>query len=606
MKKTLQRFARSITKRRQQLGAWAHLPGMSHVLHSVATLCVDKPYDVWLRQEMAGRAARYPYKPETGLLSLITPVWNTPIQYLRVLAKSVIRQRTAQPFEWVVVDNGSQSDESRAYLKRVICARPWVKYLPVEQNVGIVRALHMALEHATGRYVLPVDHDDFLYPDCISIVTSMIQSGNYPALLYSDEDFLCGEWSLDPYIKPHWDPVLFLNSAYTAHLGVIDRRLGLSLGIYTDPTVDGSPDWDAFARFFAAGYSPVHIPEVLYSWRMHAGSTASNMSSKSHIHSSQQSVLNRYLETVGKSDQIAVELSPLFQGTPDWRFMRQQVAPCPLSVIVLGGSNRPGDRHPVLETLDWRGHIAIGFSLQRSLRDLAQVVSRHAQHDGLVAFVSDDLKIHHPEWAWQALGLIELHSDVAIIGGRICRPEGTVMDAGRQFGYGRGCDCPDRDRITSDPGYHAQMFKERSVDAVPIRFSVFKARFLCELLANRVLQKHATLCNLGPWAGAAARRRNLRVAYSPFLAATTSDDWSLRVSEADLREFVRYNSDVLNEARHYPAHLDATGERPYREARSSQRDRHLAKLYRVSGIQLSSAKKAAAPKLSAFSGSGSD
>lgn len=144
MKRTLQRFGRSVAKRRHRLGSLAHLPGLRHALHSIMALSADKPYDVWLRQELTRRATRYPYVPEAGLLSLITPVWNTPSRYLRVLAKSVLRQRTSQPFEWVVVDNGSHSDESHAYLKKVISKDPRVKYLPVEQNVGII------LRHAPG------------------------------------------------------------------------------------------------------------------------------------------------------------------------------------------------------------------------------------------------------------------------------------------------------------------------------------------------------------------------------------------------------------------------------------------------------------------------
>jgi hypothetical protein len=283
--------------------------------------------------------------------------------------------------------------------------------------------------------------------------------------------------------------------------------------------------------------------------------------------------------------------------------MRKQNSSCPLTIIVLGGSTRAGDHHQVLQSLDWPNAVALDFSLHRSLHDLARVVERHARHDGLVAFVSDELEIQHPEWAWQALGLTELHSDVAIVGGRISRPDGTVMDAGRYFGYGRGCDCPDRGRQINDPGYHAQFFKQRSVDAVPLQFCMIKAKFLGRLLAARRLRKNATLFNLAAWAGAAARRRNLRVVYSPFLAATMSEDWNLRVSEEDLREFVRHNADVLGESRYYPAHLDASGDRPYREATRSQREQHLANICRLSGIEPDRRNQATGGQLGVFSDS---
>ncbi len=216
-----------------------------------------------------------------------------------------------------------------------------------------------------------------------------------------------------------------------------------------------------------------------------------------------------------------------------------------------------------------------------------------------MAFVADGIEIQHREWMWQAQGLTELHSDLVLVGGRICGPDGVVMDGARHLGYGRGCDSPDRGRPMTDVGYHAQMFKERSVDAVPLQLCVFKAEFLRELLAEPVLRNNASFSNLPAWAGAAARRRNLRVAYSPFLTAKTSEDWSLRVSEQDLCDFVHHNSDVLGEARCYPAHLDASGIRPYQEARIEQRENHLAILRSLCGIDSIPAKKKATRKSAA-------
>ena len=66
---------------------------------------------------------------------------------------------------------------------------------------------------------------------------------------------------------------------------------------------DGSHDWDAFVRFLAAGIGPIHIPEILYSWQVHEGSTSGNIDAKSYIHSSQRNVLNRFLRDRGKPDR---------------------------------------------------------------------------------------------------------------------------------------------------------------------------------------------------------------------------------------------------------------------------------------------------------------
>ena len=49
---------------------------------------------------------------------------------------------------------------------------------------------------------------------------------NYPALVYSDEDKLRDGRHVDPFEKPDWDPVLFRNCCYIAHLCAIRRERG--------------------------------------------------------------------------------------------------------------------------------------------------------------------------------------------------------------------------------------------------------------------------------------------------------------------------------------------------------------------------------------------
>ena len=140
--------------------------------------------------------------------------------------------------------------------------------------VGIIEGTRLCLEHAVNRYTATVDHDDLLTPDCIRVVSHALGPAGYPALAYTDEDKLDGDRFSSPYFKPSFDPVLFANSCYIAHLSIVDRRLALQLGAYTDKQAEGSHDWDTFVRFLLAGHTPAHIPEVLYSWRMHPASTA--------------------------------------------------------------------------------------------------------------------------------------------------------------------------------------------------------------------------------------------------------------------------------------------------------------------------------------------
>ncbi len=145
-----------------------------------------------------------------------------------------------------MLDNGSDNSATRASIERVRRERG-VRFLRSERNLGIIEGTRLCLEHAVNRYTATVDHDDLLTPDCIRVVSHALGEAGYPALAYTDEDKLDGDRFSSPYFKPSFDPVLFANSCYIAHLSIVDRQLALQLGAYTDTQAEGSHDWDTFA-----------------------------------------------------------------------------------------------------------------------------------------------------------------------------------------------------------------------------------------------------------------------------------------------------------------------------------------------------------------------
>ena len=151
-------------------------------------------------------------------MSFLTTVWNTRVEFVRALAGSLLSQAPEFDFEWVVLDNGSSDPATVGYLADLASRHKQIRYHRVERNLGIIGGMRLCLERATGRYVLPLDSDDWLYPDCLRVMAWHIPQRSYPALLFTDEDKMVGKECLGPFLKPDWDPVLFANSAYIAHL----------------------------------------------------------------------------------------------------------------------------------------------------------------------------------------------------------------------------------------------------------------------------------------------------------------------------------------------------------------------------------------------------
>ncbi|MGI8962639.1 MAG: glycosyltransferase [Bryobacteraceae bacterium] len=519
-----------------------------------------REYRLWIAERVRERQSIYREALEPGLLSVLTPVWNgSPVGYLKRLAESVADQNPSGACEWVVLDNGCTNAGLLSYLAN-LRAHSWIRVCRAETNIGIIRGLRYCLEHARGRYFLPVDADDCLYPDAFQVVTSFIRRAGYPALLYTDEDKVIGTRFFQPYLKPDWDPVLFLNSAYIAHLGVIDREKALELGAYSDSRTEGSPDWDLFVRFMIAGYTPVHIPEVLYSWRVHAHSTADDAATKPYIHSSQKSALRRFLDAQPNSAKFSVEYSPLLGGAAHWHFSRKHNNPRSLvSAVLTSGSGRNGKR----VKSDYPELRRISVRTDANVDGLAPLAKEMAAEDGFVHLIGEDVEIDverkECEWAWEALTLFELHPDAVMIGGRIRNREGVITEAGRYFGFRGACGCPDRGRSVLDPGYFGQVWKQRSVSAVSTQFAVIRAVFLLKLLA--VLPRHASLAFLGAWAGAHALRSGERIVYSPFLSGVSDLDWDSLVTPSERNLFSEVNKDLIPDRRFYSRHLSL--EKPF-------------------------------------------
>jgi glycosyltransferase involved in cell wall biosynthesis/SAM-dependent methyltransferase len=533
----------------------ASLPIFSGVTNAVCRRILPPPgdYPQWIAERLLIRRDIYPKWGEKGLLSFLTTAWNTPVQYLDEAAQSLLVQQTVGDFEWVILDNGSTDAGTRQYLRDRIAPDPRVKFSRVERNLGIIGGMRHVLEQASGRYVVPFDSDDTIQPDSVAILTESIRRHGYPAALYSDEDKLDAENSpCWPYFKPDWDPVLFLNSCYIAHMGCVDRKKALELSVYTDETCDGSHDWDTFLRFMLAGHQPMHIPEILYSWRMHQNSTAGNIHSKDYIFRSHRSVLGRFLGTRAKCDRYELRLSPLFNGTPDWWYFRKPVEPAPLLTLMLSLDPQRTDKSRHAVSCQYPGHkIEIVHARQHPCEALPFLEGR----SGLVCVMFDAVQITEPQWPWEALALTELHPDTAVIASRLVNNANYIIDASRELGFAGLYGCPDRGRHVNDPGFVAQMWKQHSAGGASSHFCVFDAAFL-----RQVLMEHRDMpiswFFLGAWAAVSAIKSGRRIVYSPFLTGITDFDVDPGVSQAEMDLFRQMNGKYLPDSRYYSRHLD--------------------------------------------------
>lgn len=518
-------------------------------------------YAKFLTEAEARRALVNHGVPEQGLFCFVTTVWNTAPAYLDVLARSLHRQLGGQVFEWFILDNGTTRSDTRDYLESLAARHSYVRLERAEKNLGIIGGMRYCLLRARGRYILPLDSDDYLHPDCLRTLAWYAQKHDYPALLYTDEDKLIGERLSDPFQKPDWDPVLFSAQCFIAHLCAIDRALALELDAYGDPAPEGSHDWDTFTRFWIAGHTPVHVPHVLYAWRLHPQSTAGgNMESKPVVFDSQRAVLRRLLAGAPAGDRFDLVPSPLFGNTPDWWLRRRRTDGRPVTTLILRSASDTGAM-PDLKLVPGIDHEIATVTMSADLAVLRALVVDAANRGRLVHLIANDTSPDNDEWAWEAIGLFDLHPDAVAVGGRIHR-DGIVLETGRFLGFGDGCGCPDRGRPMTDPGYAAQVWKPRSVSAISAMHAVFDAAFLAEALTT-AMAHGGSIPHLGAWAGGHAKRAGRRVIYSPFLSANAQIDYDALVSIPERSAFLSAFIDLMPDDVLLPAGTGLTRETAY-------------------------------------------
>ena len=248
------------------------------------------------RERMARRILELQHQP---MFSIVMPTYNTPKKFLQAAVQSVIGQ--IYPFwELCIADDHSSAPTIDA-LKQIQALDPRIKIVFRQTNGHISEATNSALSIATGSHICFMDHDDLLTPDALYQMALRIQSSD-PALLYSDEDKIDRRnVAVEPHFKPDFNYRLLLSYNYICHLLVVKRELVDRVGAF-DSRYNGSQDHDFLLRCceLTRPDQIQHVPLILYHWRAHEDSTASDLSTKNYAAVAGQAAIRDHLHRTGR------------------------------------------------------------------------------------------------------------------------------------------------------------------------------------------------------------------------------------------------------------------------------------------------------------------
>jgi glycosyltransferase involved in cell wall biosynthesis len=269
-------------------------------------------YDEWVRRfdtlqdsDRTSIRARLDRLPDQPLVSILLPTFNPPATYLTAAIESVIDQMY-ENWELCIADDASTDPHVADILARYIDRDPRIKVTTRSENGHISAASNTALAMARGMWITPLDHDDLLAEHALALAMLAWSEHQDAAVIYSDEDKIDdhGRRQL-PYFKPDFDPLLLLGQNYLTHLLFLRHDLVTAAGGYR-LGFEGSQDWDLILRM-TEGLHPsrvVHVPHVLYHWRIHDKSTASLVSTKPYALDAGQRAVTEHLARRGLAADV--------------------------------------------------------------------------------------------------------------------------------------------------------------------------------------------------------------------------------------------------------------------------------------------------------------
>lgn len=236
--------------------------------------------------------------------SIVTPVFRPRPDHLQMTIDSV-REQEFTDWEWILVDDASGEPEVSAVLRRAAKEDSRIKVIERQENGHIVAASNDGLMAATGEWIVLLDHDDLLVPSSLLRFDEAIRTHPRAGYVYSDEDkiddagLLSGEFS-----KPDWSPERLRHQMYLGHLSALRHDLVKDVGGFREG-FDGSQDHDLALRVTERCEEVVHLPEVLYHWRIVPGSVAGDPDAKDYATVAGLKAVQDHLERVGRGNDRA-------------------------------------------------------------------------------------------------------------------------------------------------------------------------------------------------------------------------------------------------------------------------------------------------------------
>lgn len=432
------------------------------------------PYEIWMRTVEKEHIHSLPVSTNVNnsnsnaatskpRFSIILPTYNTPEHFLKECLNSVIEQ-TYSNWELCIADDASENPYVKDILNEYAAKDPRIHIIFRNKNDHISAASNSALAIAQGEYIVFLDHDDMLAPHALQEIALILPKYPDAQIFFSDEDKLNEKGKrCMPFFKPDFSIDLFYSQNYICHLCVYKRALieqvkGFRIGY------EGSQDYDLLLRSIAligdnVEKKIIHIPQILYHWRMSIHSTASNHNSKDYASIAAQKSLQDYFDKKNSNVKISMLRPGLYRQ--HWPIPSNR----PLISLII--STRDGYEDlkecitSILNKTTYKNFEILIIDNQSSdptTLNYLNILKEHSQiqvlkydapfnysainnfgvsksNGSVIGLINNDMEIITPTWLDEMVSHA-LRPDIGCVGAKLLYPDGTLQHGGVVLGIG--------------------------------------------------------------------------------------------------------------------------------------------------------------------------
>lgn len=461
------------------------------------------PYEPWYENHKATEAELLRQRRESGRwkdaprISIVVPLYCTKEAFLRQMIASVQAQ-SYENWQLCLADASPADADGSTQTGRVVGeyrqSDARIVYQALRENGGIAENTNAAIALSDGDWIAFMDHDDLLAPDALYEAVALMRrgpkrqsavecagllqpqkEGSSYELIYTDEDKVDmeGRGHFEPHFKPDFNLDLLRSNNYITHFTMVSRALFLRVGGLRGE-FDGAQDYDFILRCTEAAEAVGHVPRILYHWRAHQESTASNPFSKQYAIEAGRRAIAQHLERVGVPAEVA--------ATKDMGFytVRYPYRDEPLVSIIIPNKDETqalGKCLAAIERSSYQNYEVIvveNNSCEETFSYYRQLAPKRTEREGTVFYegrlsggqrlriavwreefhysrlnnfgesfaegeyfvlMNNDIEMITPSWMEELLGTCQ-RTEVGAVGVKLYYPDNTVQHAGIVVGIG--------------------------------------------------------------------------------------------------------------------------------------------------------------------------